>query len=494
MLLGNNRLGNNVLSNTDGKIRDLNIKPYFAGCQITFSHEGGSDGIDYRYAVVLDGKIEEILTTTQTAIEMVSDGYHWIDILILKPDQLKLNDAHYNCYSRRAYLKWDASANTDVVSYDIWDEALPCLDYYYLDNVGNISLHQDSFFYKTSGTGTGRLSIFGDYTGPDCNKTITITIGDGIFTHNLSGTTSDDIALTKGLYNIGYGIYIKFEDDESLYDENDTFTFIVGPKIDYTTDILSEGNYKYEVKAVDTANNKSALSLGSNIVNITHNPDDVTGETISFDGTDFTISWTLPDDTFDNVLVYTNYNSTTSELEDYLIEDIWQTLDNDVEELIYTAPTTGNFKFQIKTINGDLISDGSSILEMDISDASTYLNLNNPENLAATPQASGKVNITFGYNWTNGTDCTDFYIYYNADAEVLLTDSEQTTTAVTSDFGYVEYEVDITSNLSNGTPKTMYFGIKAADTNGSLSGFSNIASCRVDDVAPSQLDPLTVIN
>jgi hypothetical protein len=419
---GATAIGNTSL---DGVIADLSAFVSVAGAGITFRHDEIAEGSGHILAVTLDGDIYEILPTSPDILRTsfpstIGSGEHTADAHIIRPEARRIPDFHGLDYGKRAFLRWPASTSTDLRSYRI------------NSNNGSGSVTADAFavvsgsvihrqwYAAGTGTGTGRITIRGEWLGEDVNASFQITTTGSTFTHNLSGSTSAAIAIVPRVpIPLINGVVIVFDDAVTAY-ASKTFAFRVGPPVELTTQALEEGTWKFTVRAVDGAGNVSA-AIGEATVPIIHRPLPVSDLSASWDGTDITIAWTLPGETLEEVRIFSNYSNTFNRLGERILTDYpWEVVADDAEAFSFTPDVAGIYRFQVRTVDtAGRVSDSIATVEVDTTAVPTGLLLNLPEQVTVTPSAGGTMIVSWIYPIADGTDVDEFNIYANTDPEDL---------------------------------------------------------------------------
>jgi hypothetical protein len=224
-------------------------------------------------------------------------------------------------------LRWQPSTDDDCRSYIIYsNDGAGDISYAAaLDTITRIDIHR-RWLDAGTGDGTGRISTSGAWTGEDTNEAFTIEAASGEYRHNLTGEWSDwEEITTETWILLDYGAQVLFEDAASAY-ESKEFEVFVGPLVEWNSDELSEGTWKFAVKAADEAGNLSAAVEKE--LEIIHRPDPVSGLVAVWDGEEIALSWQNPNDPdLAAILIYSNFSKTFETLGDKVLTDApWVTV------------------------------------------------------------------------------------------------------------------------------------------------------------------------
>lgn len=442
----------------DGVIADVRVIASNGGAHVTWEHNEVTDS-DHRLAVTLDGDLVAVLPAGSDSIDLtaIADGEHRIEIHAIRAEATAIPDLHGADYGKTAFIKWPASSSGDLASYKVYQDSE------HVATLDDIIVHGSYGSGPTSGTGTGRVSIYGAWTGATpTNGTFAVKVTSaGYFSHNMSGSWSTPRTFAEnGSYELTSGVVVRFESPATSYDTDDQFSFQVGPPVSYRSDELDEGSHTFTVSAVDAAGNESATLTAITIETI-YRPGDVTSLDASWDGTQIALSWALPSDgDLAAVLIYSNYSNLFATLQDDVIETgAWTSKASDATGHTFTPPASGTWKFYVRTMDtSGRISDNVEMLTVDTTAISDALTLSTPEAVTVTPIAGGKLRVSWQYPWTTSDDCTEFRIYLNADEENPVFTTPTDTSAATNTGTITEYSWD-----SDVLPGTRWATVRASD-------------------------------
>lgn len=442
----------------DGTIRGLSAEPSFSGGSIAWTLSGVDPDVTGHYQVLMiDGEASRIMPgATQNLIDadLVEDGIHRIDIQVVRPETDAFPAFISAPYGRRARISWTPSTDSDTVSYDVYQRASGDAEYAVAATVDTINVHPRLYIQPDTGTGSGRISIDGNYNGPDTNVLRTIAIGSGgTYTHNGGSST----AITQGPVALGDGIRVVFHDAPASYVDGDEYAYRIGPLTYWLSPELPQDTYEYQVRAIDAAGNESDAN-GFDAVAIIHLPDPVEDLEASWDGTDIQLDWTLPQATPSAILVYTNYNVTTGRLEDHVIETgPMATLSGTAENHSITSPASGEWQIHVRPRDADgRINDSVELATVDTSGPPTAVALANPEDLLLSLLPGGGLRVSWAYDWEQGGGLVNFRVYYAATegglASAIASGTPYATVPAGTSAGFVSYIYDEVSDLTeNGT-------------------------------------------
>jgi hypothetical protein len=475
----------------DGRIVELAAFATPQEVALSWGHERAAAG-DHRLAVVLDGDAAVVgpAGTVEASLVGLADGQHTVDVRVLRGDVRRLPDFHGRAYGRRAHLLWPAATSVDCTGYRIyWDAGTGTVD---LDEplAATSGTFVEAIIQEgpTSGSGTGRASIFGTWTGAAANRELTVRIdGAGLWSHDLSGSFGASRAFAAGgTYNVGNGVVVRF-DSAGGYQTGDEWTVRIGPPTSWTSGELVEGTYRFRVAAVDAAGN-GATPLAQRSVVIVHRPNEVTAaRAVKLANGDIALSWTLPaDGDIDAVLILSNWSNAMARLRPRLIErGAWVTKAADATSHTFTPPAAGVWKFRVLVRDtAGRLSESLAIASVDTAAPATSTRLSVPELLDVTPTAGGTFRVRWQYNWgygdgiDEGQDATRFIVYAHDSASGSFAVPEEVI-AVSPSVGIVEYSFD-----TPDYPAARWFTVRAGTATEETSNTDSIMGIP-DAAAPS---------
>lgn len=399
----------------DSEVIGLAVYPDGLGCFVaTWAFDGPADSQEL-LAVTLDGDLVAVLPAQSVQFGMtgLADGEHRIDVHPICGDALRIPDLHGADYGKRAYILWPASTDPTAASYAVYRDGD-------LEEIlGGSTIHPVEHEAPQSGTGTGRVSIRGDWSGANpINQAFAVRVAAGTtFQHNLSGSWSTPQPfVASGLYDLDFGVTVQFHGLPATYDAGDQWDFRVGPPTAWDSGELPEGTHVFTVAARDAAGNESDPLTAVSVV-IVHRPGPVTAMAATWDGEDIFLSWALPAELdLSAVLVFANYGNAFERLGETVIEDSpWLTLAPNAEGYSFTPPASGTWRFQIRTKDADgRVSDLAEIVEVETG-VPTGIALNVPDAIEATPIAGGAILLSWQYEWSGGEDAVEFRVYVHED-------------------------------------------------------------------------------
>jgi len=501
-MIGNSTTGASFTGgeSTDGKIVDISFLESPIDAAFTFSHVGVDNTFtDHRVAIGLDGDLIALLDAGDNPFSIggLSDGGHTLQVRPIRPTTIRIPDLHGDPYGSRAWLTWPANTETDLVAYRIFGSISPAAKTE-LTRVTAITLSKRILEAPETGTGTGRVSIEGEYSGDTVNASYTLQINSGGYRHNMSGSYSTVVTFRKDQrVFLDDGIAATFHDAPADYDNGDEWAFLIGPKTSWLSDELVSGSWDFEIKGEDSAGNLSTAS--TEIANlITKRPDPVVSPSLVFNGTSIVVSWTDPaDGSFDGVSVYSNISNATGTLRDNIIESgAWNSYASGVETFTIAAPIDGLNKFYIRSKNSSGVeSQDVLMLSIDTTGTANNTALNSPALLKATPSAGGTVTLSWLYDWNGGGDCSSFQFYQGDSSGAVLADlasgteyAPEPTLAATASVGLESYSFTFAADFS--ADPTVYFAVRASD--GSIQD-ANVSVVSVDPDATAPSAPTAVL-
>lgn len=482
---------------------------------VTFAHEGGIPGTQLP-VVYVDSELRQVLApgVENASIGGLIPGEHRVEVFLMA-DGAVPRDRHRHFGGKHAWITWPwITAPADVESVDVYYSgslgggflASPA----FIANVATRIVERKSYSLCDGGTGTGRLSSYGQYLGDGTDNglyTITIT-GPG--TADYDGLLSGSFTFEPGItIQLPLGVFVQFHDALDDYATNDEFLVHVGIQNFYRAGELPEGLYYFGVRAKDFAGNAdSTASIDpSSAVKIVHAPGSVTGAAWSYDsGTGVaTLSWTDPSDVdLAAVRVYTNWDPVTETFHDHIYERIhYASVAAGVEEWMFdTTDIDGALKVYLRPIDSTGNENQSiELLAFNCPPTAEDLNLvlNPPINLQAEAAAAGAINVSWDYlviptDENNDADSMDSFAYW---IDTSPPDFSTTPTGTFLDspdnaIGILYmYSETLAGPYVNGT--TYYIGVRATDGAGNYSANTNYISVVADTEAPGlSLEPIAV--
>lgn len=313
---------------------------------------------------------------------------------------------------QNAFLSWPASPDADCVGYRIRNVATGALV-----TVSDMATNSRSYALPDTGTGTGRIQIFGAPTAT-VNGVLSIVItGAGTATWSFNGGAATAIEFIAGTVTlIALGVSAGFHDDPALYEIGDTWLTTVGPVTNYTTDALMPGTHTFAVAAIDAAGNLSAEIVTPGIYIVTL-PGAIIDPVTAYNAGALTVSWTLPAGV-DGVRVYTNYNPHTGLFEDYIATDglPFATIAAAVNQWTFDPWADGALKYYLRPYNAETERDEGLLYGFNFPPEPIDLGvlLRDPTGLVATPTAGGTWRLEWDFRSTPAHAVTQFNIYRHA--------------------------------------------------------------------------------
>jgi hypothetical protein len=471
-----------------GSIEELTVVAWGGGHRATWERETEGAEDSALVLVAVDGEDVELLPTgtDESTIEAAGAGYHRLDVVPIAPETRRLPDLRGAFYGRRAFLRWPRSSSSDLAGYRIYaDGGTGTVDTD--DAVATVSQVEAAHLFNApaeSGTGDGRLSSRGNWSGGTVNRVVTAEIVSGGFRHDVSGSWSDAIEFAGGeTVPIGSGLEITFEDEVDDYDTGDTWTIAVGPATSWLSGELVEGTHLFQVSAVDVAGNESGLLAEESVV-ILHRPDAPSNVRVDMVSTQVRIRWDLPDDDdIANVRIYANLSGMFGSLgERVLLDGAWATRPGDAVEYSGNL-VSGLWKFLVRTVDSNgRESDNVDIVEIDTREPQGVA-LNVPELVTVAPIAGGKFRLSWQYSREGGESATRFTIYENANPASPSFETPAFTVAMPAGAGRL---VQVSHDTADAYLGLTYFTVRASTGAGGVETTNtDLTAGTPDATAPS---------
>jgi hypothetical protein len=389
----------------------------------------------------------------------------------------------------RALLQWQARTETDVRAYRVYtDNATGTVSYSTpAATVSSVRVQRVVSAGPSTGTGTGRISIDGVYTGEGANGTWTLRIaGAGKYEIDRGDGYGDELDFFEGLAaDVGDGVFAVFLDSPSDYDTGDTFDFFVGVETRWLSQAREPGTYKFTVAAVDGAGNQGTASAERSVV-LVNRLDPPTGQTATANIGDeeIDLAWTDADDNdVTGVRVYTNYNTITETVEPWVIEEApIATIAPETEAytLALAEGTEGELLFYLRSTDGTNEEDNAVLVRVTMA-AAEAASLAPVQIIEGRAIAAGKVRVVYVV-WVSGGVPTSLNVYYNSTNSWEGATLEETFAfSQTVGFARKTWESD------DAIPATRWWGIRAVDSEGNLGPVSDLVQIVPDNTAPGQV-------
>ena len=489
----------------EGRVVNLDIRPSDLGSYtLTFAHESPFDGTGDE----LEWHIYENRAPKTHVIpgepydgDTLGEGLHEVLVIPIRQTDTEIPRIVGNVFGNRAFISWGRVDVPDLAAYRVlWNEGTGAADTLLatitLPEAGQVSAEP-----PTSGTGTGRLSVLGVYSGPrrngewlvevNASSQVTVDKGDG---------AGDPIEIVEGAsVGIGDGLSIFFHDDPDDYVDGDSFAFFVGIQSEWTSDSLEEGSYAFAVQAVDEAGNQSASSSSVTVV-IPHVLPPPEGVAVSWeDGAGLgkvTVSWDAATDAaVDGVAIFSNWDAMFGTLREHVIEDwpldIVSTATGTEFELSIPADNPGEFLFYVRNVDDEGRWEDNAVLrriQIDAEDGGGIPDIPAPVIVAARAGAGGSVILTVDVDTRIDGQVEDYQVYSGAseDWDVLAVDVQEEFTYDAN--GVIRAEFTVAGPFAE---TLRWFGVRMTVTMDAAPSVqvegprSNLVSVTPDNTAPA---------
>lgn len=406
----------------DGRLDDLRASVSPAGVVLSWTHADAPEFAG-RLAVAVDGYLMGLVPakTERFALAGMEAGTHRVDVRPIRADVRRVPDMHGAAYGRRAFLRWPAADASDVRAYLVYtDGGSGEVDYEApIAAVDGAVVHARRLGSADEGTGTGRISVAGDWLGQDTNAEFTVQVGaEATFRHDVLGTWSTwERFRGRQMVQLPYGVRLTFEDVATRYDEGDVWTFRVGPPVEWNSPELAAGAHRFAVAARDVAGNVGE-PLTERAIRIILRPAGVVGATAEWDGTEIHLRWELVDDDLSAIEVWSNWSNTFQRLGARVLDGAWMTLAGDTDELSFVPGESGLWRFYVRPVDADgRVSDSVELLTVDTREVPTGAQLRDPEDVQVAPAPDGALRVSWRYPVEDGQGVVAFAIWIAEDDE-----------------------------------------------------------------------------
>jgi hypothetical protein len=375
---------------------------------------------DHKVVIYLDSKQDGVAddSTGYQTTPIAATG-HDLEALVLDLQDAPPVYISARACGRRVRLSWPRSTDADLASYKLyWNEG----DGATTTELTTISTVSASPVVSVDGGSGGLGSLQGVYRGAVTNATWQVEIvsvsSRTARYNNGSGWTSISFE-PEQMFNLESGLRFIFESKVGDYSDGDIWSFTVGPQTVFVTDELDEDTYAFALSGIDQAGNESTKSSDVSAT-VTHEPDAPTAFAVTYDDTDFSLSWTNAAGVT-GTKIYSNYDPAFGVLRDYVLEQ------NPIATI--TSPTTvatinaagldGTALFYARHYDATTEEDNCNLVTVECGNtiASAVLP---PFDLTGVPSAGGKALLSWSY--TVGDVEPDLFNVYEFTSEPSLAD------------------------------------------------------------------------
>lgn len=483
-------LGTGSTAELHGTLRNLDIRP--EGFAFSTSFDWETDWIDDDGAadfwLYLDREVAVELTPgTLFRSEPLGDTVTDVVVLpILRTDQgpprFDLDDS-----GDQAFLLWDPVTAADVVAYEIyWDAGTgTIITNAPIDTVSVVEATPLLVAAPSSGTGTGRVTIAGQWIGETINDTwaIEVTAANQWKSDYGSGVEGDARPIIQGLSaQIEDGLRVTFHDPPASYNVGDRFEFFLGVRSVWISEALDTDDYKFNVKALDAAGNTSNAS-GTVDIPVVAPLEPLTGASATWNHTTgkITITWADSEDAAaTGVKIYSNYETVDGVLGDYILDEApIASVNMAVETWELTPAVYGTFLFYVRAHDTTGREEDTSQIIRVLAVNEARADLAQPVIVDAEATAGGNVRLTILVDVSETTPAA-ISIYSGASGAWSALTVDDTEAFSIAGFPITTHVWDSGAPYGSET----FFGVRTVDGGGALSPESNIVSVVPDGTAP----------
>lgn len=482
-----------------GQVRDLYVRHAgYDTLEIGFDLEAINQS-EHQIGLYVDGELNQLLdgTATDSALAGLADGLHSLEAFVEAPGSMP-PDRHGADYGARAWIKWPRSTDASTRGYKVyWDAGTDGNPDTLLATVSTMTIQRQRYALPDTGTGTGRVSFFGDFPAAEAaiNAQLTLTIGAAGIAAFALGDTTGNVTIDKGsTVALCSGVWCTFHDDPDDYVENDAWTCDIGPKCEYLTSDLDADVYAFAVKAVDAAGNPST-ALATRKVRIYDVPVALPSLATSYNAGTGVLSVTWNGTTaaaagIETVRIYANYDSTLSLYADYIAEEA-PAYSAAVAAAAIAFPATmpnGTLRFFVRPVGTNGVERKDMVLWLFNYPATAEdrkVKLGTPTNLKATPIAGGDVTFTWDYDQKPSDAATCFLLSW-AETATFDWNSPSATVLIGTGTGFpvLSFAKTLGSDFETLGWAAVHIAVRASNGSGVLGPIAS-TSCTPDATPPA---------
>lgn len=403
-----------------GRVHDLSVRQSGPG-SVHASFDFSAPNEDaLQLGVIVDGSLASRVapSTAQAEALNLAEGLHTLDVRPLYPFE-RQPDHHNDPQGKRAWLSWEPSTDPSTAAYRVYsDDGEGGTPETLLATLDTVVVETLTLARPTSGTGSGRVSVSGSYTGPGAvNGAYRLEITDDGEAEWIDpdGLTLDTVRFEAAgdSLALSLGVRVTFEDSPGRYDVGDAWDVWIGPQTSFLTDTLEPGTHRFAVLALDAQGNPQEDPPEVKAVRILDVTPAVGSVSLSYDdGTNtLTVEWFNPAGV-NTVNVYSNWNEALSRFEEHVILDCCTAVVGD-EWQFTPGAAEGTLLFYLRPVKGEVERADLTLHAFSFPPTPTDLGivLGVPTGLAATAIAGGDVRVEWDYRFRtrilNGVEVED---------------------------------------------------------------------------------------
>lgn len=371
----------------------------------------------------------------------------------------------------RLVVDWEPVGDADLAGYNVLVDGTAA------ESIRDIEADRLIEALPTTGTGSGRITVAGNYRGPlpvNASHTIEITASGWEYDGVARGTIERRVT-----YQLPGNLQLTFLDDAGDYDTGDEWVFRVGPRTHYVSGELEAGAHTVVVRAVDGAGNVSGdLSIAGYV---SGEPDPPAGASASFDDATDTVTLTWTGGA--TCRLYANWSPVLGAFLDY-VEERWEIAEGTSPLTVDLGAARGEFRYYLRAVDGDgREEENLGLGTLDARSAPAAV-IAAPFGLSVYPTAGAEALVMFFYDRREGAPAS-FNLYVFASEPDAAAFDGATPTSVSNAYDAFFGSIARRDVAYSGSAGTFYFAVRAVDGDGRETDNLDYVAAVLDGTGPA---------